>query len=173
MFAPRLYHHYAERLEKVWDSNHSLRPGFDNSIWPCVAVNFGTCVVTRSHHNCMNVAYGWCAIMALGRFNSLKGGHLVLSDLKMIIRFPLGSTIFIPSAILTHCNIAIGKDEERVSFMQFCAGDIFRYVDCGLQTENQLKIEDPVLYRIHQIRKQNQWRQGLDLLPKGNPVPSC
>jgi hypothetical protein len=172
-FAPSLYRYYSEKLAKVWDYDPSLRPGFDNSVWPCVAINFGTRVITQPHRDCMNLAYGWCAITALGNFDSTTGGHLVLPDLRIIIRFPSGSTIFIPSAILTHCNIDIAEGEERSSFTQFCAGDIFRFVDCGLQTEGQLRVTNPAMYEIHLSQKRDQWRRGFDLYPKGNVSPIC
>jgi hypothetical protein len=112
LFAPDLYRFYNENLQKIWDYDHRLRPGFNNSVWPCVAINFGNRVITRPHRDCMNLAFGWCAITALGNFDSSKGGHLVLPDLKMIIRFPAGATIFIPSAILTHCNVVVEDGDE-------------------------------------------------------------
>ena len=47
-----------------------------------------------------NLLFGWCAITTLGNFDPTLGGHLVLWDLKLVIEFPLGSTILIPSVTL-------------------------------------------------------------------------
>ncbi|KAL0567979.1 hypothetical protein V5O48_014013 [Marasmius crinis-equi] len=59
------------------------------------------------HRDSKNLAFGWCAITVLGNYNWTKGGHLVLWDLKMVIEFPPGSTIYIPSALVCHFNTSI------------------------------------------------------------------
>jgi hypothetical protein len=59
----------------------------------------------------------------------------VLWDLQLVIEFPPGSTILIPSAVLHHSNIPIQKGEERYSFTQYTAGGLFRWVDHGFQKE--------------------------------------
>lgn len=81
----------------------------------------------------MNLAYGWCAITALGDFHPTAGGHLVLPDLKLAVEFPPGSTILIPSAIFTHYNLPIGPDETRRSITLFSAGSIFRWISYKFQ----------------------------------------
>ncbi|KAJ7023915.1 hypothetical protein C8F04DRAFT_969588 [Mycena alexandri] len=54
--------------------------------------------ITIPHLDFGNLAWGWCVITALGRFNPDCRGHLILEDLKLVICFPPGSTILIPSA---------------------------------------------------------------------------
>ncbi|KAJ7620521.1 hypothetical protein DFH06DRAFT_1010638, partial [Mycena polygramma] len=39
-------------------------------------------------------------------FDPNLGGHLILWDLNLVIRFPPGSSIFIPSALLRHSNVS-------------------------------------------------------------------
>ncbi|KAF9025706.1 hypothetical protein BDZ89DRAFT_953564, partial [Hymenopellis radicata] len=79
----------------------------------------------------------WCAITALSNFNPDKGGHLIVWDLGLIIRFPPGSSILLPSALLTHSNIDICQDEERMSVVHFSAGGLFRYVHNGCMTDKE------------------------------------
>lgn len=74
-----------------------------------------------------NVAFGWCAITALGNYDYTKGGHLILWDLGLVIEFPPGSTILIPSACVKHSNVSIGDDETRFSIVQYAAGEIFHW----------------------------------------------
>lgn len=74
-----------------------------------------------------NLAFGWCAITALGDYDPTLGGHLVLWDLGIIIEFPPGSTILIPSACIKHSNISIQPHETRYSIVQYAAGDLFKW----------------------------------------------
>lgn len=71
------------------------------------------------------------------RFRFKAGQHLVLWDLKVVIEFPPGSTILIPSAALRHSNTAIAKGETRYSFTQYSAGGLFRWVVQGFQKSPQ------------------------------------
>ncbi|KAJ6524704.1 hypothetical protein DFH09DRAFT_1095968 [Mycena vulgaris] len=78
---------------------------------------------------------GWCAISALGDFDPDLGGHLILWDLRLVIRFPPGSTILLPSALIRHSNVPIRPHEHRSSFVQYTAGGLFRWVRNGFQTD--------------------------------------
>ncbi|KAJ7738681.1 hypothetical protein DFH07DRAFT_966016 [Mycena maculata] len=75
---------------------------------------------------------------ALGDFDPTTGGHFVLGDLKLVIEFPPGTLILIPSATLSHSNIPVRPGETRVSFTQFTSGGLFRYIDNGFRTEHEL-----------------------------------
>ena len=46
-------------------------------------------VCTVAHVNHLNVAFGFCAITALGSFDHTLGGHLILYDLNEASKFPL------------------------------------------------------------------------------------
>ena len=88
---------------------------------------------------------------------------MVLWDLKLVINFPAGSTILIPSATILHSNTPVAADEYRLSLTQYCAGPIFRFVDQGFRTEQRLKSEDPEAYRLFQASKPSRWQQGMGL----------
>ena len=79
---------------------------------------------------------GWCCITALGDFDPTKGGHLVLWDLKLVIEFPPGSTVLLPSAAIAHSNTAIDCREMRCSFTQFTAGGLFRWTSHRLFSQD-------------------------------------
>ena len=92
---------------------------------------------------------------------------MVLEEYKLVIEFPRGSTIQIPSAIVTHYNLPIGEDETRFSFVQYAAGGLFRWVDNGFQTAE--KVEKKLVEegkRVREAENQKRWKLGLDLLPK-------
>jgi hypothetical protein len=139
---------------------------FPGSIFACATMNFGPRVSSFKHRDLLNLAFGWCSIAALGNFDHTKGGHLILWDLKLAIEFPPGSTILIPSATLSHSTTSILGNESRLSFTQYSAGGIFRWVDNGCQTEDQLQESDREGYQKMMKLKEARWRIGLAMYSK-------
>ena len=64
-------------------------------------------------------------------YDPAKGGHLVLWDLKLAVKFPPYSTILIPSAILLHSNTAIGPGETRLTVTQDNSAGLFAWSAYG------------------------------------------
>ncbi|KAJ7803491.1 hypothetical protein B0H13DRAFT_1671679, partial [Mycena leptocephala] len=77
------------------------------------------------HCNVLNLAFGWCTVQALSKFDPTKGRYLVLWDLNLIVEFSAGLLILLPSVMLVHSNVPAVPSEKQVSFMQFSAGSIF------------------------------------------------
>ncbi|KAJ8496539.1 hypothetical protein ONZ45_g12413 [Pleurotus djamor] len=90
------------------------------------------------HLDTVNLAWGWCAVTALGNYDYRKGGHLVLWDLGLVLEFPPGCTIIIPSATLYHSNTPIAPHETRYSVTQYSGGEIFRWVHNGFRMAKEL-----------------------------------
>lgn len=134
-------------------------------IFPTTACNFRN-VCCYQHHDTQNFPIGWCAITALGRFDHTRGGHLILWELKLIIEFPHGYTILIPSVTITHSNIPVADSDVRVSITQYCAGSIFRYIDNGFRTDTALREEDRPCYDKAQANREHMWKASLGLLSK-------
>ncbi|KAF7343964.1 hypothetical protein MVEN_01685600 [Mycena venus] len=131
IYAPDLYTYYSTMLDKLHGWNKNLKRNFlpTMSVFAAATFNFGLQTITFPHLDFANLAWGWCAITALGNFNPDKGGHLILWDLKLIIRFPPGCTILIPSVLIQHSNTSIQAHEKRFSFTQYIAVGIFHFVD--------------------------------------------
>ena len=103
-------------------------------------MNLGPKTVTVKHRDKLNKLTGWCAITALGNdFDEDAGGHLVLWDLKLVIRFPPGATILIPSALLYHSNASLPDDQKRYSLTQYTSGDLLRWVANGFMNDNEFE----------------------------------
>ncbi|KAK7017908.1 hypothetical protein VNI00_018520 [Paramarasmius palmivorus] len=134
-WAPKLFLYYVQIIGSLLKHYPALHLPFQNSVFAAFTVNFGPATVCFPHRDIKNLAFGWCAITALGDYDWKAGGHLVLWDLKLMIEFPPGTTIYIPSAILCHLNTTIQPHERRYSFTMFSAGGIFRWVEHGFQTE--------------------------------------
>ncbi|KAG6892783.1 hypothetical protein C0992_012538 [Termitomyces sp. T32_za158] len=170
-WAPKLYDYYVDRLGAIFlnDStshpeNPALHRNFPNSVFPSATYNLGPATVCFKHTDAANLAFGWCSVTALGRYNPKQGGHIVLWECELIIEFPPGSTIFIPSAAIAHENISIAQGKTRYSFTQYAAGGLFRWAEHGLMKNKDyfasLTRED----REKEIEKEIQrWKKGLDL----------
>ncbi|KAJ7023089.1 hypothetical protein C8F04DRAFT_1271727 [Mycena alexandri] len=115
-WAPNLYSYYLVRIRRFYKRYTHLRRPFLNSIWSACTFNLGPRTCCLGHRDHGNLAFGWCAITALGNYDYTKGGHLILWDCKLILEFPPGTTILIPSATIFHSNIPIGPGERRYSF---------------------------------------------------------
>lgn len=61
----------------------------------------------------------------------------MLWELGLIIEFPPGSTIFLPSAAIAHSNTPVAAHETRTSFAQFTAGGLFRWAAHGFQSDEE------------------------------------
>jgi hypothetical protein len=162
-----MHAYYREHMHVVENMTGESR-NFAGSTFACATMNFGPRVRSFMHRDTQNLPFGWCAITALGDFDPTKGGHLILWDVKLAIEFPPGSTILIPSATLTHSNTAVHMDESRLSFTQYSAGGMFRWVDNGCQTEAGLKASDKKGYE-KMIRLKDagtRWNTGLAMYSK-------
>ncbi|KDR74188.1 hypothetical protein GALMADRAFT_71350 [Galerina marginata CBS 339.88] len=147
-WAPRLYRYQNGCVTKLiendqqlrrdnthpYPDDEELRRNWPKTPWASAALNFGPQTVCFRHADYNNLAFGWCAITALGSYDYKKGGHLVLWDLKLVIEFPPGSMILIPSSAIRHSNTRIQAGEQRYSFTQYSAGGLFRWLENSFKT---------------------------------------
>ncbi|KAG6815570.1 hypothetical protein H0H93_009451 [Arthromyces matolae] len=158
LWAPKLHKHYREHLFPLFKRLDYLRPIFARSIYTAAAFNFGPNVFTVAHRDCMNLPGGWCAIQSLGTFDHTKGGHIFFPQLKMVVEFPSGALVLIPSATIIHGNIPVQEGNSRASFTQYSAGGLFRYVENGYCTEAQLRRTDKKGYERICALKETRWQ---------------
>ncbi|KAJ7574371.1 hypothetical protein C8J56DRAFT_979476 [Mycena floridula] len=167
--ASQLFQYYGTTLSTVIsnDLTGTLAKAFANSVFAAFTFNIGPHTCTWPHTDHANLAFGWCSITALGNFDPNQGGHIVLWNLGLYIRFPPGCTIFLPSAIITHSNLAIQEGETRYSFVQYTSGGIFRwaYNGCQVQTKFMAKATKAQLAKWNQD-KSNRWQFGMGLHTK-------
>lgn len=113
-WAPKLFAYYGESIDDLM-VHHPLKKNFSNSVWSSAAFNFGPRTVTAKHRDYANIPFGWCSVTALGQFDPKEGAHMVMWEMKLVIQFPSGSTIHLPSAAVSHSNTPIRKGETRAS----------------------------------------------------------
>ena len=162
-WAPKLYSFYKSELDALYDATPGLVRAFDKAIWPAATFNLGPNTVTYEHRDVANLAFGWCAVTAFGRFNAKLGGHLILWDMNLVIEFPPGSTILIPSAVLRHSNVALQPNDVRMSLTQYCAGGLFRWKEQGYQTSKNFEAKDKEGKRLFDQKSGKRWVMGLSL----------
>lgn len=173
LFAPRLFDFYKTSMDQLFAHNPSLRRNFKDSVWPAATFNFGPWTVTFPHTDPGNLLWGWCQITSLGPFNYKRGGHLVLWELGLVIEFPPGSTVFIPSALITHSNVPIQDGERRYSFTQYCAGGLFRYIANGFRSDKVFMAEASEEEKeAREEARVGRWERGLEMLPKLSELTS-
>ncbi|KAF8803054.1 hypothetical protein BYT27DRAFT_7110783, partial [Phlegmacium glaucopus] len=171
LWHPKGYLYYKTNLDKLWEAHPDLdEPLFPRSIMPTVAFNMGRQVATKKHVDSQNCPFGWCTVTALGDFDATKGGHIVLWELGVVLEFPAGACVCLPSAIITHSNIPTAEGETRMSFTQYCSGDIFRYVENRFKTDVDLRREDPAIFESRVNARKIRLQQGFDMfyrIPQG------
>ena len=151
-------------MEALLQHHGDLHHNFLDRAWAAATVNFGPRTTCFKHKDFNNLAFGWCAITSLGNFDPSRGGHLILWELGLVITFPAGATVLIPSACISHSNTAVRPDETRYSFTQYSAGGLFRWVERGFQRKedffaslNEEQLEE------EQRREEGQLEWGLSL----------
>ncbi|KAJ3710639.1 hypothetical protein C8R42DRAFT_596785 [Lentinula raphanica] len=154
MWSPNLYSFYAGYMSRLLTLVPDIVFNWKDSIFACCTLNFGPQTTTIPHVDYMNYVYGLCAVTALGDFDFRQGGHLVLWDLGVVVEFPPGWTMLIPSAYLLHSNTSIGPDESRYSITQYTAAGLFRIIDDNGVPLNQMNAEERKLAdQRHEERK--------------------
>lgn len=164
--SPRLFSFYLYTLVNILTWGPWLVRQFANSVFASVTYNFGPHTTCFPHIDQANLAFGWCAITSLGDFNFRSGGHLVLWDLGLIIPFPPGTTILIPSALLRHSNTPVLPGERRYSITSYSPSGLFRWVSNGCLPDSHYKAMGKRSKQKQEwLRKKDfRWRRGLELL---------
>ena len=122
----KMYDYYHETLGALYAWNEGLDRLFPNTVWAAMSFNFGPETWCYRHTDWGNLAFGVCIITSAGKFDSTLGGHLILWECSLVIEFPPGASIIIPSAGISHSNLPIQPHETRYSFTQYAAGALFR-----------------------------------------------
>jgi hypothetical protein len=176
VYSPKTYKYVKETMELLRASRdhtksrkRQLRRDYDGKlgVFPCRSFNLGEQTASFPHRDVANLAQSWCSITPLGNFDPEKGGHLVLWDLGLVVEFPAGSTILIPSALVVHSNTAIQPQEKRFSIVQYAAGGLFRWVQNGCMTDKTLKEMEGCFEAEAQGESQGtRWAEAMDMFTK-------
>jgi hypothetical protein len=147
-----------------WYSLPALNWSFVGSVFAACTFNFDPRAVTCAYFDFGNLAWGWCAITSLGWFDADQGGHLILWDVKLIICFPPGSTILMPSAIIRHSNIPVQPHEKHFSFVQYTAGGLFQWIRNGYMTDEDFLKNSMMVEKVSREKAaETRWEEGVQM----------
>ncbi|KAJ7169284.1 hypothetical protein C8R43DRAFT_1121165 [Mycena crocata] len=121
MYAPKLFKYYCP-------TQYSLLP-------PSIAAQTHS---PSNHCDIHNLSHGFCGVTSGGEFDHKRGGHLYLKQIHLVIEFPSGGSMLIPSGCVNHGNTPIAPKETRHSLTQYAAGGLFRWAAYGFQTAKAL-----------------------------------
>lgn len=170
LHAPNMHEEYRNTFKRYFDLDPYRFRQVLPSVYPAFTFNLGPRTVTVEHYDSRNKANGWIAVTALGDFNPDKGGHLILRELGLLVRFPPGSTILFPSAVIRHGNAPIQKGEFRMSITSYAAGALFQYADYGFSLKKRAKWENPELYARMKEMQEGAWERALKIYSKYDEV---
>lgn len=159
-YFPKVAKEYSDNMDALLAHHPEFDRPIDNTFFAAASFNFGPQVVTYEHTDSGNKANGICPIFCSGNFDANIGGHLVLRQLKLLVRFPPGSVALIPSATMMHGNVAIQPGERRESFTQYAAGGLFRWVQYGFRSWKALS-ELPDLMAEELGKRPTRWQEAL------------
>jgi hypothetical protein len=127
-----------------------------------MSFNFGPATWCYRHTDWGNLAYGLCVITSAGNFDSTCDSHLILWECGLVIEFPPGASIIIPSATISHSNVPIQLCETRYSFAQYAAGGLFRWVEHIFQRRRATPM-DRRRMSAERVRREGRKKFGLSL----------
>ena len=105
-----------------------------------------------------------------GSFDHKTGGHLYLRDVGLVIEFPAGASILLPSAALRHGNTPTQPGETRTSVTQYAAGGLFRWVDQGFRTRRVMEAQDPDGAEALDAEQDLRWREAVHRFSKADEL---
>lgn len=170
-YAANTFGLYHQNLNSLFASSSRLVRWLKGSPFAAVSFNLGHQTVTPPHTDCGNLAFGWCAITALGNFDPDRGGHFILWDLGLIIRFPPGSTILLPSALLTHSNIPIQNGEVHYSIVQYASAGLFCWVYNSFMSNKDFMAKATTAEKKkREDNREVRWANGLKMFSLWNDI---
>ncbi|EKM74526.1 hypothetical protein AGABI1DRAFT_47819, partial [Agaricus bisporus var. burnettii JB137-S8] len=175
VFAPNLFRYYQDHI-RLLEDNHNyrhLRHNLRNGIYTSKSNNYPPRAYTAPHRDVMNLAFGWCAVFALGNFDATHGGHLVIHNLRITIEFPHASCILLPSSILWHSNVPIASGEQRASLTFYTPGGLFRFIDNHFFVEKELEKAHSDEWRRLQKEKIERKSYAYDFYSTVQEIVSC
>ncbi|KAJ7180031.1 hypothetical protein C8R43DRAFT_1117376 [Mycena crocata] len=82
----------------------------------------------------------WSILTALGKYSALHGGHIIFWDLGLVVCFPVGASILIPSALVRYSFVKVRDHEKRYSILQYAGAGIGRWFQNGKRTDVEFAV---------------------------------
>ncbi|KAJ3833104.1 hypothetical protein EV361DRAFT_956292 [Lentinula raphanica] len=162
-FAHKIYKEYQDTNTQLLSHHPHLRSNFpEKTVFAALTLNLGPRSFSPPHMDADNCAGGWCTDTPAGNYDPDKGGQLVLWDMGLVVRFPPGSSILFPSALITHSTLPIQEHETRYAFLQYSSGGLFRWRANGFRSDKDvLATASPEQKSEYEAEQGSHWKLAL------------
>ncbi|KAJ7065914.1 hypothetical protein B0H15DRAFT_807675 [Mycena belliarum] len=115
----------------------------DSSVFSAATFEFGgphkrtTCLGQPDRFQ----AGGWSVLHALGDYVPMRGGHVIFWDLGLVVSFPPGSSILIPTGVIHYSFVKVRAGERRYSLLQWAGAGIPRWFANGRRTDLEFAVQ--------------------------------
>jgi hypothetical protein len=100
---------YYKNLQQLFDHHMTTLPSTSTTRYsPLLPSTTGPQTISLKHTGSGNYFASSCHIHSGGSYNHKRNGHIFLFNLKLVVEFPAGSDILIPSGALAHGNTPFG-----------------------------------------------------------------
>ncbi|KAJ7186911.1 hypothetical protein C8R46DRAFT_879457 [Mycena filopes] len=109
---------------------------FPDALYPSASSVFSAATVEFSgpHLRATNSRHEpttWSILIALGHYSATHGGHIILWDLGLIVGFPSGCCILLPTGLIRYSFVKVRANETRHSIVQWAGPGITRWLQNG------------------------------------------
>jgi hypothetical protein len=150
-----------------------VSPPFKNSVFTTAEINF--CDTPNISRKNEDAAFDTMeAVTSFGSYDHTQGGHIVFADDHGMLEMPVGTTVLFPAGTKRYTFAAVGKNEHRYLFRQFCSAGVLRWVDKGGRTDHQFACEASLEERAAwEAMRQQRGQTSLKLFSKLRDVYIC
>ena len=162
-WAPKIYQYYLDLARDLKENDPTLREIETEHAFHAMSFNFGPQATTCEHTDHQNYAGGYCVVTSLGTYDASQGGHLFLRELGLVVEFPVGASVLLPSALIAHGNTRIGSGEYRASITSYTAGGNVRWRDQKYKTQGAMSKAELDEYNAALT---SNWREAIKRISK-------
>ncbi|KAG6905214.1 hypothetical protein DXG01_004142 [Tephrocybe rancida] len=121
-FAPKMWDKYKYTATRMYSTHWNIPNNFHGTVYPAVRFNVRPQTSTvQPYMDRQRERRGPPAVTPIGNYNYKLSGHIVFYELKLIIEVPPGTTLFVPTRLLSYGTTNIQEGEERMTITQ-CFG---------------------------------------------------
>ncbi|KAF7373695.1 hypothetical protein MSAN_00580500 [Mycena sanguinolenta] len=152
-----------------------------DAMYPCDSSVFSAATFEFGGPHCRNTPTGapdrfhaatWSVLTSLGRYVPLSGGHIIFWDLGLVVTFPPGASILIPTGVIRYSFIKFRPGEHRYSLLQWAGTGISRWFQNGHHMDNDFAMQATrVEHEVREALCRSTHNAILDLFPIEGDLP--
>ncbi|KAE9390550.1 hypothetical protein BT96DRAFT_833308 [Gymnopus androsaceus JB14] len=106
--------------------NSQIERTFHGCCYPALHFNLHN-AWTLIHEDFWNLVFFMCAVASFGPFDHTCGGHIIAWSLGLVLEFPSGMAMYLPSACMPHSNTPVASHKWRLSMAFFVPAGLVRW----------------------------------------------